>query len=55
MPDFDHQRVNGAVKIYITLTRTLSMRKAEQLRADLKRLKEGMTSEELTEYNKRIA
>lgn len=51
----DEKRVNAAVKIKIQLNYILSTRKCDALRQDLSRLKESMTSEELTEFNKRVA
>lgn len=51
----DIEKVNAATTIKIALDRTLSLRKADSLRKDLERIRATMTSEELTEYNKRVA
>lgn len=51
----DTKRVNAAVRIKIA-TEFYGIKEdtLKGLRADLARLKEGMTSEELTEYLKRV-
>lgn len=48
----DMKRVNAAVKIWTVLKH---MQTGNQLKLDLTRLLTGMTSEEYTEYRKRIA
>ena len=47
----DIKRVNAAVKIWTVLKR---IKTGHQLKLDLVRLTTGMTSEEYTEYRKRI-
>ena len=52
----DVKRVNAAVKIKITIQKMDTMSpKSRSLRLDLNRLITSMTSEEYTEYQKRVA
>ncbi len=49
----DRNRVNAAVKISLALVKSKGT-KFKKLYADLERLKDQMTVEEFTEYQKRV-